>query len=119
VVSLEVSAPFHSRLLAGIETEFALALDAIRPVLSADCAAYVTSNFTGELHIGATDAIIDALLRQITGSVRWIDNMRVLAEGADRIIELGPNKPLSKFFKEIGHDVTPILNVRGAQKALA
>jgi malonyl CoA-acyl carrier protein transacylase len=119
VVALEVSAPFHSRLLRGVEPEFAAALEGVRPSLSADCATAVTSNFTGALHEGAADAVVAALLRQITGSVRWIDNMQVLAAGADRIIELGPNKPLSKFFKEIGHDVTPILNVRGAEKVLA
>jgi malonyl CoA-acyl carrier protein transacylase len=119
VVALEVSAPFHSRMLAVIEPAFAEALAAARPALVAERATAVTSNFTGGFHGAEADGVVDALIRQISGSVRWIDNMRALAAGADRIIELGPNRPLARFFKELGHEATSILNLRGAEKALA
>jgi [acyl-carrier-protein] S-malonyltransferase/trans-AT polyketide synthase/acyltransferase/oxidoreductase domain-containing protein len=120
VIALDVSAPFHSRLLAGIEPEFARALDEVRPSLDARRATAVTSNFRGGFHTGEVDALIEALTRQISGSVRWIDNMRALADGpSPKVFEVGPNRPLTRFWKELGHEATAILNVRGAEKAFA
>lgn len=116
VVKLDVSAPFHSRALAVIEAEFRAALEAEAHHFDAARARAVTSNYTGGFHTGDTAALIDALTRQISGSVRWIDNMKALADGAEAIFEVGPNKPLSRFFKELGRDVTAIINVRGADK---
>ncbi len=67
----------------------------------------------------ALDLEAVAGIARISGSVRWIDNMRALAAGADRIIEVGPGRPLSRFFKDLGHEVAAILNVRGAEKVLS
>jgi [acyl-carrier-protein] S-malonyltransferase/trans-AT polyketide synthase/acyltransferase/oxidoreductase domain-containing protein len=119
VVKLEVSAPFHSRALRVIEDEFRAALDAEAAAFDAPRARSVTSNFTGGFHSGDRGELVDALTRQISGSVRWIDNMRAIAAGATAIYEIGPNRPLSRFFKELGHEVTSILNVRGAEKLKA
>jgi [acyl-carrier-protein] S-malonyltransferase/trans-AT polyketide synthase/acyltransferase/oxidoreductase domain-containing protein len=119
VVALEVSAPFHSRALAVIEGEFRAALDAEAARFDAPRARAVTSNFTGGFHAGDRAALVDALTRQISGSVRWIDNMKALADGAGAIFEVGPNRPLMRFFKELGHEVTAIINLRGADKIAA
>lgn len=116
VIALEVSAPFHSRHLATIEPEFRAALQAEAGAFDAARARAVTSNYTGAFHSGETGDLIDALARQISGSVRWIDNMTALAEGAGDIYEVGPNKPLARFFKEMGRDVVSIMNLRGAEK---
>lgn len=116
VVALDVSAPFHSRALAVIEAEFRAALEAEAHAFDAARARAVTSNFTGGFHAGDAAALTDALTRQISGSVRWIDNMKALADGATAIYEVGPNRPLMRFFKELGHEVTAIINVRGADK---
>ena len=116
VVKLEVSAPFHSRALRVIEDEFRRALEAEAGAFDAARARAVTSNFLGGFHTGDAGALIDALTRQISGSVRWIDNMRALAASGGALYEIGPNRPLSRFFKELGHDVTAIINLRGAEK---
>ena len=64
----------------------------------------------------SNDGIIDGLTRQISGSVRWMENMAALSERAEVIYEVGPNKPLARFFKEQGRDVQSIINVRSAEK---
>jgi [acyl-carrier-protein] S-malonyltransferase/trans-AT polyketide synthase/acyltransferase/oxidoreductase domain-containing protein len=114
VVPLEVSAPFHSRHLAGVEAPFGRAL--AETPFQVEHVSRVTSNFTGAFHQPGT--FLDALTRQISGAVRWIENMRALADGADRIIEVGPGKPLSRFFKETGREISAIHNVRTAEKVL-
>jgi len=56
-------------------------------------------------------------VRQISGTVRWVDNMRALSERATRIVEIGPGKPLSGFFKDIGVTVQTITDLAGAREA--
>jgi [acyl-carrier-protein] S-malonyltransferase/trans-AT polyketide synthase/acyltransferase/oxidoreductase domain-containing protein len=119
VVKLDVSAPFHSRALGVIEGEFRAALESEAAAFDAPRARAVTSNFLGGFHSGEHAALIDALTRQISGSVRWIDNMRALAAAGGPLYEVGPNRPLARFFKELGHEVTSIMNVRGAEKLRA
>jgi malonyl CoA-acyl carrier protein transacylase len=115
-VPLNVSAPFHSRLMRSIEPAFAEELAGA--ALRAETAPRVASNFTGGFHPADGEAVRENLVRQISGTVRWVDNMRNVAERAGRVFEVGPGRPLSGFFREIGVTVTAILNVKGAEKAL-
>lgn len=112
-VFLNVSAPFHSRMMAPIEDEFRsyLASFTIRPEHSAK----VLSNFSGTFH--RPDTLIDHLVRQISGSVRWIENMQALIDTKASILEVGPNRPLGKFFSTLGAEVPSVLNVKGLKKA--
>lgn len=114
-VPLNVSAPFHSRFMREVEEKFASALAGV--VLRPENAARVASNYTGKFHSPDAAAIRENLLRQISGTVRWVDNMRELAARADRIVEVGPGRPLSGFFREIGVSTLSIMNLRGAEKA--
>jgi [acyl-carrier-protein] S-malonyltransferase len=44
----------------------------------------------------------DALINQVTGTVRWVDCMQSLvADGANLFIEVGPGKVLSGLLKQI------------------
>lgn len=95
---LNVSAPFHSRLMAPAENAFRPLLAERAPGWNGAAAAAVTSNTTGGFHAGDADALVDALARQISAPVRWLDNMRVLVARCRRIIEVGPGKPLRAFF---------------------
>jgi [acyl-carrier-protein] S-malonyltransferase/trans-AT polyketide synthase/acyltransferase/oxidoreductase domain-containing protein len=115
LVSLNVSAPFHSRLMQPIEAEFRGVLASIELVSSR--APFVTSNFTGGFHEPSAEAVVDALTRQVSGTVDFIANMRALAV-ADYIYEIGPHRPLRAFFKSIGRDITSILSYKTAIKEL-
>ncbi|MBK7859730.1 MAG: ACP S-malonyltransferase [Archangiaceae bacterium] len=119
IVPLNVSAPFHSRLMRRIEADFRDVLQAAAPAFDAPRAAAVTSNFTGNFHVPTREALVDALARQLSGSVDWVANMRALASRATRIFEVGPNRPLRGFFKALGHEVTAIVSERQAVAAFA
>ena len=114
-VALDVSAPFHSRMMKGIEPAFAAELASVK--LDASRAERVASNFSGGFHEASEVAIRDRLVRQISGTVRWVDDMKALAPRAASIVEIGPGRPLSGFFKELGVATTAIRTLRDAEKA--
>ena len=118
LVPLNVSAPFHSRMMRSIEPAFRAELEAVGSKFDLAHASKVTSNLTGAFHQPQLAALIDALTRQISGTVDWISNMRVLADAASQIYEVGPNRPLRGFFKTLGRDVTAILTVKAVEKGL-
>jgi malonyl CoA-acyl carrier protein transacylase len=115
VVPLEVSAPFHSSLMSVIEPEFKAFLNQFSSGFNLPNAAKVVSNFTSEFHTPAS--LIDNLTSQISGSVRWIENMKLIASHSNQIFEVGPNRPLGKFFKTVGVDIVSVINLKSAEKA--
>jgi [acyl-carrier-protein] S-malonyltransferase/trans-AT polyketide synthase/acyltransferase/oxidoreductase domain-containing protein len=119
LVPLTVSAPFHSRRMRAIEADFRRALDEVAPRLTPERSSVVTSNFRGGFHTGQRDDLLGALEHQIGGTVRWVANMRALIAAADRIVEIGPGRPLRGFFKSLGVEITSIVSCKTAQKAVA
>jgi [acyl-carrier-protein] S-malonyltransferase/trans-AT polyketide synthase/acyltransferase/oxidoreductase domain-containing protein len=112
---LKVSAPFHSRWMQP-------AAERLRPLLVASSASWhgagaavVTCNLTGGMHDGDAEQIVERLAGQVTAPVRWLDNMRALAARADRVIELGPGKPLRAFFSSIGVDAVSVTTWEAAR----
>jgi [acyl-carrier-protein] S-malonyltransferase/trans-AT polyketide synthase/acyltransferase/oxidoreductase domain-containing protein len=116
---LVVSAPFHSRRMRSIEAPFRAALDEAAPRIVPERALAVTSNVRGGFHTGEMGALLDALERQISGSVDWIGNMRTLAAVSDRIIEVGPNRPLRRFFQSVGVEISSIVSVKTAERGFS
>lgn len=114
-VSLDVSAPFHSRMMRGIESPFAAELASVS--LAVEAAPKVASNFSGGFHEASADAIRARLVSQIAGTVRWVDNMKALAPSSASVTEVGPGRPLTGFFKEIGVTTTAVRVLRDAEKA--
>ena len=97
-VLLPVSAPFHCVLMQPAQEEVARVLTEI--VLT-DPAIPVASNVTGTLVATAEEAR-NALIRQVTGAVRWVDCIQALiAAGADTFVEAGPGKVLTGLMKQI------------------
>lgn len=109
VVFLNVSAPFHSSLMKPIEKEFHEYLSSF--TFKTENCTRVLSNFTGEFH--KPESLLTHLTSQISGSVKWIENMTVLISKNLPIIEIGPNKPLAKFFQTLGAEIVSIINLRG------
>ncbi|MBW7857973.1 MAG: ACP S-malonyltransferase, partial [Leptonema sp. (in: Bacteria)] len=112
-VFLNVSAPFHSRLMQSIEADFLSFL--FKFSFDLQKSKQVLSNFSGTFH--SADTLIDYLVKQISGSVRWIENMKALINTKSPIVEIGPNRPLGKFFSTLGVETSSILNLRGMKKA--
>jgi [acyl-carrier-protein] S-malonyltransferase/trans-AT polyketide synthase/acyltransferase/oxidoreductase domain-containing protein len=119
LVPLTVSAPFHSRRMAVIEPEFRDTLEGAAPSFVAALSSAVTSNLHGTFHSGAEVDLVNALTRQVSGRVNWMANMRALGPLADRILEVGPGRPLRGFFKSMGIEVTSVVSCKTAEKAVA
>ncbi len=97
-VMLPVSAPFHCTLMQPAQDEVAHVLAGI-PL--AELAFPVAANVTGRL-LTDVDAARDALIRQVTGTVRWVDCMHsLIAAGVSHFVEVGPGKVLCGLLKQI------------------
>ena len=102
-VSLPVSAPFHCALMQPAQDRLAADLSALNfqnpscPVVCNVDAAVVAS----------AEASREALIRQVTGAVRWEPSMRLLIEkGASLFIEVGPGKVLWGLMRQIDRSKT-------------
>jgi [acyl-carrier-protein] S-malonyltransferase len=100
-VMLQVSAPFHCSLMQPAQ-------DALRPVLAAipfeDAAFPIIVNVDAVPVTGA-DALRDALVRQVTGAVRWTESVQwLVAQGVTNFVEVGPGKVLSGLLRQIDRD---------------
>ena len=106
-VLLNVSGPFHSKMLEGAGEKLGTVLDAIeicKPVIP-----YV-ANVTAE-YVTEADVIKPLLMKQVSSSVRWQQSVEtMIRDGVDTFVEIGPGKTLSGFIKKIGREVK-ILNV--------
>jgi [acyl-carrier-protein] S-malonyltransferase len=97
-VMLPVSAPFHCALMQPAQEEVARVLASLT---LADPRIPVAANVTGGL-VTTADAARDALIRQVTGAVRWVDCVRALiGAGATVFIEVGPGKVLGGLLRQI------------------
>lgn len=101
-VPLKVSGPFHSKLLGNAGELLAKELETVNvknPVIPYVCnvdASYVTD----------AAVIKELLAKQVCSSVRWQQSVeRMIADGADTFIEIGPGKTLSGFMRKINKDV--------------
>lgn len=117
VVPLAVSGPFHSSLMRPAAEALAEALD---EVTLRNAAIPVVANFTAQVEREAGE-IRENLIRQLTGSVRWEESVRLLSGlGVDVFVELGPGKVLSGLIRRTDRNARVLAaeDVEGCQKAL-
>ena len=92
VLKLNVSAPFHSALMMPAQARLAPDLDGIE---FGDLAVPLVTNVDAAIIRRGADAR-DALVRQVSSPVRWLESMELLIrEGVDTFVEVGPGKVLS------------------------
>lgn len=116
-VQLNVSAPFHSRFMQVIEDHFSKVLLEKAKNIKKENATNVTSNYAGGFHTASATQIRENLVRQLSNTVKWCDNMRALANETTNIFEVGPGRPLRDFFKTVGITCTSITGLAAAQKS--
>ena len=98
VVPLKVSGPFHSPMLkeAGEKLGEALAAVTLREI-KLPYLANVTADYVRE-----AEAVKPLLKQQVCAPVRWQQSMeRLLADGVNTFVEIGPGHTLSGFMKKI------------------
>ena len=104
-VPLKVSGPFHSPLLVGAGEKLAKELETVS--LKEMQIPYIT-NVTAD-YVNSLDQVKPLLQQQVSASVRWQQSVeRMIADGVDTFIEIGPGRTLTGFMKKINKDVTAI-----------
>ncbi len=99
---LPVSAPFHCELLIGAGEKLAKELENVE---LSDMQIPVITNVTAD-YVASKDDIKPLLIKQVSNSVLWEDTIRkMLSDGVDTFVEVGPGKALSGFIKKITKDV--------------
>jgi [acyl-carrier-protein] S-malonyltransferase len=98
VMALPVSAPFHSSLMQGAE-------ERLRPHLVdtpfAVPAVPIYVNVDA-VPVTAPEALREALVRQVSRPVRWMESVRRMREdGVNLCVEIGPGKVLAGLIKRI------------------
>jgi [acyl-carrier-protein] S-malonyltransferase len=102
VLKLNVSAPFHSALMMPAQERLAADLDGIE---FGDLALPLVTNVDAATIRRGADAR-DALVRQVSSPVRWLESMELLIrEGVDTFVEVGPGKVLSGLMRQISREV--------------
>ena len=95
---LPVSAPFHCSLMKPAQDRLAADL---RSITFNQPAFGVVCNADAAL-LQDADRSRDALIRQVTGSVKWEQSMHVLiAQGLQTFVEVGPGKVLCGLMRQI------------------
>ena len=101
-VMLPVSAPFHCGLMLPAQERLQKTLEG---VAFFDPSFPVASNVDALL-LTRGAAVRDALVRQVTGAVRWVECIQLLrASGATRFIEVGPGKVLCGLNRQIDREL--------------
>ena len=102
-IPLKVSGPFHSEMLKGAGEKLAGVLVDVE--LKEFSMPYVT-NVTAD-YVTDISEIKELLGRQVYSSVRWQQSVeRMIADGVDTFIEIGPGRTLTGFLKKINKNVT-------------
>lgn len=118
VIPLSVSAPFHCRLMR--PAQHRLERDLANVTVS-DLRVPLVSNVDAAWVRTGAEAV-DALVRQVASPVRWEESVRRLVdEGVDQFVEVGPGKVLSGLVRKIAENVrvASIEDPNGLRRLLA
>jgi len=102
VVKLNVSAPFHCALMLPAQERLAFDLESVS---FQDLSIPLVTNVDA-LANRAADAARDAVVRQVSAPVRWLESMQMLIQqGVENFVEVGPGKVLSGLMRQISREV--------------
>jgi [acyl-carrier-protein] S-malonyltransferase len=102
---LPVSAPFHCSLMKPAQDRLAGDLNALQlnsPAIPVVC------NVDAQV-VSSADQARDALIRQVTGSVKWEQSVRrLISKGVQTFVEVGPGKVLWGLMRQIDRAPTSL-----------
>ncbi|HEY0881085.1 MAG TPA: ACP S-malonyltransferase, partial [Archangium sp.] len=100
VVPLPVSAPFHCALMQPVVERLGAVFGPFsNPVVPVVSNVEAAPNTDGA-------RIKELLLRQVTGSVRWIESVQAMEKaGVTKLVELGPGRVLCGLVKRISKSI--------------
>ena len=101
-IPLKVSGPFHSALLKNAGEQLAEELKSVK--LSTPWIPYV-SNVTAD-YVTDASQVAELLKQQVSSPVQFTQSIeRMIADGVDTFIEIGPGKTLTSFVRKIDRNV--------------
>lgn len=119
-IKLNVAGAYHSRLMQGAQDKLAAELSNLElatPTIPVVC------NF-GATTVSSAEEIRSTLEKQVTGSVRWTESIRLLISmGHTEFLELGPGKIIAGLVAKIDksatvHSVEDLASLDAAVEAL-
>ena len=97
-VKLNVSGPFHSAMLKEAGEKL---LQVLNEVTISDIKVPYLTNVTAD-YVADKEAVKDLLKQQVYSSVKWQQSVeKMIADGIDTFIEIGPGKTLAGFMRKI------------------
>lgn len=101
-IMLNVSGPFHSAMLKGAGEKLG---EELKEVTIVDFKVPYVTNVTAE-YITDKENVKELLEKQVSSSVRWQQSVeKMIEEGVDTFIEIGPGKTLTGFLRKINRNV--------------
>ena len=101
-VPLKVSGPFHSSLLQGAGEKL---FEELAPIAIRKPVIPYLSNVTAD-YVTEAEPIKELLKKQVSSSVRFQQSVeRMIRDGVDTFIEIGPGKTLSSFIRKVSREV--------------
>lgn len=119
-IKLNVAGAYHSRLMQGAQDKLAAELSNLE---LATPSIPVVCNF-GATTVSSAEEIRSTLEKQVTGSVRWTESIRLLISmGHTEFLELGPGKIIAGLVAKIDksatvHSVEDMASLEAAVEAL-
>ncbi len=106
-IELALSAPFHTSMLGSAAEKLKIELESMN---IGELKNSVISNVNAN-YIESSEQVKGLLYQQVMNSVLWEQTIRrMIEDGVDTFVEIGPGKTLSGFVKKINRGLT-ILNV--------
>lgn len=104
-IPLKVSGPFHSPLLAGAGEKLGKELESVKlHEMAVPYLANVTGDFVTDIN-----QVKPLLIRQVASPVKWQQCVeRMLSDGVDIFIEIGPGRTLTGFLRKISREAIGI-----------
>lgn len=118
VIPLAVSGPFHSSLMRPAGEKLA---GALQQVVIQPPGVKLVANVSAD-YVNTPDEIRYALVRQVSSPVRWEESVRrLIDDGVDTFVEVGPGTVLSGLVKKIDKQVKVlgVQDMASLEKALA
>lgn len=116
-IPLKVSGPFHSLMLKGSGEKLGEILDQVQVnPLDTPYITNVNSDYVTEPSV-----VKELLKKQVYSPVRWYQSVeRMIADGVDTFVEIGPGRTLTGFLRKINRNVKGfnIENIEDMEKVL-
>ena len=107
VLPLKVSGPFHSQLLTGAGEKLG---EVLKNVEISEFSIPYVANLTAD-YVKEAAPVKELLMKQVSSPVRFQQSVeRMVADGVDTFIEIGPGKTIAGFVRKISPE-SKVINV--------